>query len=118
MKSNLKLLTLIPFLLVSLSCSTTSKQSFSSEQKTSESESLSFDDTLPEECEEEHVLQDDEYRLVLPTYQNLNRRYYEVYIKYNDNYFTTSTTIDYKGGNQPHNNMPPYIAAYCWRRYR
>lgn len=20
------------------------------------------------------------------------------------------------GGNQPHNNMPPYIVAYCWRR--
>ena len=22
------------------------------------------------------------------------------------------------GGNQPHNNMPPYITAYCWRRYK
>ncbi len=91
MKNNLKLLTLIPFLLVSLSCSTSSNQSFSSEEKTSQSESLSFDDTLPEECEEEHVLQDDEYRLVLPTYQNLNRRYYEVYLKYNDNYFTVNS---------------------------
>ena len=20
--------------------------------------------------------------------------------------------------NQAHNNMPPYITAYCWRRYR
>lgn len=20
------------------------------------------------------------------------------------------------GGSQPHNNMPPYITAYCWRR--
>jgi hypothetical protein len=20
------------------------------------------------------------------------------------------------GGNQPHNNMPPYITAYCWHR--
>ena len=20
------------------------------------------------------------------------------------------------GGGQPHNNMPPYIVAYCWRR--
>ena len=32
--------------------------------------------------------------------------------------FTYSSTTDYKGGNQPHNNMPPYITAYCWRRYR
>ena len=22
----------------------------------------------------------------------------------------------YAGGNQPHNNMPPYIAVYVWRR--
>ena len=22
------------------------------------------------------------------------------------------------GGNEPHNNMPPYITAYCWRRYK
>lgn len=22
------------------------------------------------------------------------------------------------GGNQPHNNMPPYIAAYCWKRVK
>ena len=29
-----------------------------------------------------------------------------------------SNNVDYKGGNQPHNNMPPYITAYCWRRYR
>lgn len=20
------------------------------------------------------------------------------------------------GGNQPHNNMPPYVVAYCWQR--
>lgn len=24
--------------------------------------------------------------------------------------------IDYKGGNQPHNNMPPYLAVYVWKR--
>ena len=23
---------------------------------------------------------------------------------------------DYVGGNQPHNNMPPYIAVYVWKR--
>ena len=38
--------------------------------------------------------------------------------RYNDSDFFTSDTTDYKGGNQPHNNMPPYITAYCWRRYR
>lgn len=21
-----------------------------------------------------------------------------------------------KGGNQPHENMPPYLAAFCWKR--
>ena len=21
-----------------------------------------------------------------------------------------------KGGSQPHNNMPPYLAVYCWKR--
>lgn len=21
-----------------------------------------------------------------------------------------------KGGSQPHNNLPPYVRAYCWRR--
>jgi microcystin-dependent protein len=28
--------------------------------------------------------------------------------------FTGSTAT--KGGSQPHNNMPPYITAYCWER--
>lgn len=30
----------------------------------------------------------------------------------------TQTTIstDSAGGNQPHNNMPPYEVAYCWKR--
>ena len=32
--------------------------------------------------------------------------------------FMKSDNVGYKGGNQPHNNMPPYITAYCWRRYR
>ena len=52
------------------------------------------------------------------TYGRVNPGSENIYpYRYNDNYFTTSTT-NYKGGNQPHNNMPPYITAYCWRRYR
>ena len=35
-----------------------------------------------------------------------------------DSNFIYSTTTDYKGGNEAHNNMPPYITAYCWRRYQ
>ena len=35
-----------------------------------------------------------------------------------DTDFMTSTSTNYKGGNQPHNNMPPYLTAYCWRRYQ
>ena len=36
----------------------------------------------------------------------------------NNSNLNTSSTTNSKGGNQPHNNMPPYITAYCWRRYR
>ena len=28
----------------------------------------------------------------------------------------TSSLIEHTGGNQPHNNMPPYLAVYMWRR--
>ena len=36
----------------------------------------------------------------------------------NDTNFQSSNTTDNRGGNQAHNNMPPYITAYCWRRYQ
>ena len=26
------------------------------------------------------------------------------------------SSVQYTGGNQPHNNMPPYRVAYCWCR--
>ena len=29
---------------------------------------------------------------------------------------TPSGTVEDAGGDQPHNNMPPYIVAYAWRR--
>lgn len=29
---------------------------------------------------------------------------------------TSGLSINYSGGGQPHNNMPPYIRAYCWHR--
>ena len=55
-----------------------------------------------------------------------NNSYYSVTLgssyrfpcRYDDGNFNYSTTTGSKGGNQPHNNMPPYITAYCWRRYR
>ena len=28
----------------------------------------------------------------------------------------TTSTVGVTGGNQPHNNMPPYIAVYIWHR--
>ena len=32
--------------------------------------------------------------------------------QYNEYFSNTSST----GGSQPHENMPPYIAAFCWKR--
>lgn len=29
---------------------------------------------------------------------------------------STSPYTDYTGGDQPHNNMPPYVAVYIWKR--
>lgn len=29
---------------------------------------------------------------------------------------TTPAGMDYAGGDQPHNNMPPYLAVYVWKR--
>lgn len=29
---------------------------------------------------------------------------------------TGYVTADYKGGDQPHNNMPPYLTVYMWKR--
>ena len=50
-------------------------------------------------------------------FQNLSGRDYN--FPYRTDYnWTKSDNVDFKGGNQPHNNMPPYITAYCWRRYR
>ena len=31
-------------------------------------------------------------------------------------YVTYDTNIRFTGGNQPHNNMPPYLAVYMWER--
>ena len=27
-----------------------------------------------------------------------------------------SSLVGYRGGSQPHNNMPPYLAVYMWKR--
>ena len=39
----------------------------------------------------------------------------------NDKYFASFTTfsddvIQNTGGSEPHNNMPPFLAVYVWRR--
>ena len=43
-------------------------------------------------------------------------------IIYEDNMMSDETVYNYDrpmlatGGGESHNNMPPYIVAYCWRR--
>ena len=32
------------------------------------------------------------------------------------NYYASATNMQTTGGSQPHNNMPPYLAVYVWRR--
>lgn len=35
----------------------------------------------------------------------------------NENYWNGNQwSMNSNGGNQPHNNMPPYIAFYCYKR--
>ena len=41
-----------------------------------------------------------------------------IYPYRNDSNFSYYPTTNYTGGSQAHNNMPPYITAYCWRRYQ
>ena len=48
---------------------------------------------------------------------NVSGGSYRCPIRYDDNFISHSNVV-YTGGNQPHNNMPPYITAYCWRRYK
>lgn len=39
-----------------------------------------------------------------------------VYQNNNTNPYPKQVGLDYIGGNQPHNNMPPYFAVYIWQR--
>lgn len=34
----------------------------------------------------------------------------------NATYCNSCKKTSLKGGNQPHENMPPYLAAFCWKR--
>ena len=40
----------------------------------------------------------------------------EVYAQQSSTARWAKGSTDSVGGNQPHNNMPPYIAVYIWRR--
>ena len=75
--------------------------------------------------EEKHTLTEDEMPSHNHGYQMFN--YYSwssissgsYYVPYRtDSNFLTNSSTDNKGSSQAHNNMPPYITAYCWRRYQ
>ena len=79
--------------------------------------------------EEKHTLTENEMpshthdynRFNYESYYSCGSQYESIYnfpYRSDSNNFMKSDNVGYKGGNQPHNNMPPYITAYCWRRYR
>lgn len=39
-----------------------------------------------------------------------------IQLKYSNDDCTDGVCTDYKGGSQPHNNLPPYAAKYIWQR--
>lgn len=41
---------------------------------------------------------------------------FRIYQDVNDNWPGSTSAMQYTGGSQAHNNIPPYYAAYCWIR--
>ena len=62
------------------------------------------------------------YRLSYQTYKRCNNSdtdsngNYRVVCYKNDGDYEHSTDTSYYGGNNSHENMPPYLTANCWRR--
>ena len=50
-------------------------------------------------------------------YSNINSGSWRYPYRDDSNFSYYPTTND-SGGSKAHNNMPPYITAYCWRRYQ
>ena len=46
------------------------------------------------------------------SYYSFKDGFYGNCVHYDGNSSKTSST----GGNQPHENMPPYIVAFCWKK--
>lgn len=39
-----------------------------------------------------------------------------IHFSQEDAYIAKEHAMNATGGDQPHNNMPPYLAVYCWKR--
>lgn len=96
MKKLPKYLSLLPLMAIIMTgCNQSKPTSESSSQSDSRPTSLvvSYDDSIPEECEEQHTLQDNEFFFQLAASNNPNRNVYNIYVPFSDNYFTSDSKV-------------------------